>query len=86
MRKELAERASQLAGILELPDAYRRKFSLYNTPPTFSIYLMMLVSRWLLKQDWKRHAAATGKGGDDDTPIDAAEFTAAPPRRNAGRT
>lgn len=50
VRKDLAERASQ-----ELPHFLRyethiKDNSLHNTPPCFAVYLLMLVSRWLLRQ------------------------------------
>lgn len=48
IRKDLAERApATLPTMLQ----YRTQIaenSLYNTPPTFGIYILMLVSRWLL--------------------------------------
>ena len=50
LRKELAERAPDT-----VPTMYRYKThmdnnSLYNTPPCFSIYMVMLVTRWILKK------------------------------------
>jgi phosphoserine aminotransferase len=49
MRKDLAERApANLPTILKYK-TFIEENSLYNTPPCFSIYIMMLVSRWLLK-------------------------------------
>jgi phosphoserine aminotransferase len=49
MRKDLAERApANLPAILQYK-TFIAENSLYNTPPCFSIYIMMLVSRWLLK-------------------------------------
>jgi len=49
IRKDLAERApANLATILKYK-TFIEENSLYNTPPCFSIYIMMLVSRWMLK-------------------------------------
>ncbi len=49
IRKELVARSSvNLPSILKY-QSHIDAGSRYNTPPTFSIYLMMLVSRWLLK-------------------------------------
>ncbi|NKB24410.1 MAG: 3-phosphoserine/phosphohydroxythreonine transaminase [Kiritimatiellae bacterium] len=50
IRKDLARRVGD-----EVPEIFRYKThidnnSLYNTPPCFSIYLVTLVTRWLLKQ------------------------------------
>lgn len=50
LRKDLAERAPDT-----LPTIFRYKtqienHSLYNTPPTFGIYLVMLVTRWVKEQ------------------------------------
>ncbi|MDW8457745.1 MAG: 3-phosphoserine/phosphohydroxythreonine transaminase [Verrucomicrobiota bacterium] len=50
IRKDLAERAPAT-----LPAIFRYKThiaenSLYNTPPCFAIYMVMLVSRWILAQ------------------------------------
>jgi phosphoserine aminotransferase len=50
MRKDLAERAPA-----DLPTMFRyathiEKDSLYNTPPCFGIYVIMLVTRWLKNQ------------------------------------
>ncbi len=50
IRKDLAERASDKIPAILKYTTYIKKNSLYNTPPCFSIYIMMLVSRWLLKQ------------------------------------
>ncbi|MCA1809183.1 MAG: 3-phosphoserine/phosphohydroxythreonine transaminase [Kiritimatiellia bacterium] len=50
MRKDLAENAPANLPQMLRYKAHLEANSLYNTPPTFSIYLMMLVSRWILKQ------------------------------------
>ncbi|MDD5483607.1 MAG: 3-phosphoserine/phosphohydroxythreonine transaminase [Kiritimatiellae bacterium] len=50
IRKDLAERgADNLPAILKYK-TFIAENSLYNTPPCFSIYIMMLVSRWMLKK------------------------------------
>ena len=50
VRKDLAERAPE-----DLPAIFRYQThiegkSLYNTPPSFGVYLLMLVTRWVKKQ------------------------------------
>ncbi len=50
IRKDLAERAPAKMSTILKYKTFIEENSLYNTPPSFSIYLMMLVSRWLLKQ------------------------------------
>lgn len=49
LRKDLAARAPANLPVMLRYQTHIEENSLYNTPPTFSIYLMMLVSRWLLK-------------------------------------
>jgi len=49
MRKDLAERAAANVPTILKYKTFIEENSLYNTPPTFSIYIMMLVSRWILK-------------------------------------
>lgn len=50
IRKELAERAPQNLPVILKYKTFIEENSLYNTPPCFSIYIMMLVSRWMLKK------------------------------------
>lgn len=50
IRKDLAERVSETVPTMLKYKTYIEENSLYNTPPCFSIYVMMLVSRWLLKE------------------------------------
>ncbi len=50
IRKDLADRAPASVPAMLRYKTYIEEQSLYNTPPTFSIYIMMLVSRWILKQ------------------------------------
>ena len=52
IRKDLLERAPTAMGTMLQYRTHAKENSLYNTPPTFGIYILMLVSRWLL-----------GKGG-----------------------
>jgi phosphoserine aminotransferase len=48
LRKDLAERASEDLPALMQYRTQMANNSLYNTPPTFGIYILMLVTRWLL--------------------------------------
>ncbi|MDD5679404.1 MAG: 3-phosphoserine/phosphohydroxythreonine transaminase [Kiritimatiellae bacterium] len=50
IRKDLAERAAPTAPTILRYKTFIEENSLYNTPPCFSIYIMMLVSRWILKK------------------------------------
>ena len=50
MRKELAERAPDTVPLIWRYQTHIDANSLSNTPPTFGIYLMCLVTRWLRKQ------------------------------------
>jgi len=49
MRKELAERVPANAPTMLKYKTYIEENSLYNTPPTFGIYILALVTRWMLK-------------------------------------
>lgn len=49
IRKDMAGRTPATLPMFLRYQTHIENNSLYNTPPTFSIYLMMLVSRWLLK-------------------------------------
>lgn len=48
IRKDLAERAAASLPTMLQYRTHMEENSLYNTPPTFGIYILMLVSRWLL--------------------------------------
>lgn len=48
IRKDLAERAAATLPTMLQYRTHIKENSLYNTPPTFGIYILMLVSRWLL--------------------------------------
>jgi phosphoserine aminotransferase len=49
MRKELASRAPANLPVMLKYQTFIEENSLYNTPPTFAIYILMLVTRWILK-------------------------------------
>ncbi len=49
IRKDIAERVPEKVPAILKYKTFIAENSLYNTPPCFSIYIMMLVSRWLLK-------------------------------------
>ena len=49
MRKDLSERVSATVPTMLKYKTHIEENSLYNTPPTFGIYILMLVSRWILK-------------------------------------
>jgi phosphoserine aminotransferase len=49
MKKELAERVSEKVPVIFRYKTHLEENSLYNTPPCYSIYILMLVTRWLLK-------------------------------------
>lgn len=48
IRKDLIERAPAMLPTMLQYRTQAKDNSLYNTPPTFGIYILMLVSRWLL--------------------------------------
>ncbi len=48
IRKDLIERAPESLATMLQYRTQAKENSLYNTPPTFGIYILMLVSRWLL--------------------------------------
>lgn len=50
IRKDLAERVSDEVPVIFRYKTHLEKNSLYNTPPCFSIYMLMLVTRWLKEQ------------------------------------
>jgi len=47
LRKDLAERAPDHVPAMFRYATHLKENSLYNTPPTFAIYVLMLVTRWL---------------------------------------
>ena len=48
IRKDLIERAPAAMATMLQYRTHAKDNSLYNTPPTFGIYILMLVTRWLL--------------------------------------
>jgi len=50
IRKDLVERGPKELGIMLQYRTYAEDHSLYNTPPTFGIYIMGLVFKWIKKQ------------------------------------
>ena len=50
LRKDLAARASERVPIFFRYRTHLEENSLYNTPPCFAIYILALVTRWLLRQ------------------------------------
>ncbi len=50
IRKDLAERAAATLPTMLQYRTHLEENSLYNTPPTFGIYILMLVTRWLLSK------------------------------------
>lgn len=50
VRKDLAEKAPETIPQMSRYQTHIENDSLYNTPPTFGVYLLCLVSRWLKKQ------------------------------------
>jgi phosphoserine aminotransferase len=49
MRKDLADRVPAKIPTMLKYQTYIKENSLYNTPPTFGIYILSLVMRWMLK-------------------------------------
>lgn len=76
LRKDLAERAPKnLASILSYK-AFIEKDSMLNTPPTFSIYMLMLVTRWIDTQGGLEAIARQNKekAGRLYAKLDASDF------------
>jgi len=64
IRKDLAERCAPAVPTILRYKTFIEENSLYNTPPSFSIYIMMLVSRWILKKGLANlHRQNTEKAG-----------------------
>jgi phosphoserine aminotransferase len=49
VRKDLMERATSRVPAILRYSTYAKENSLYNTPPCFTIYVVTLVTRWILK-------------------------------------
>ncbi len=76
VRKDLMERCPETVPTFFRYKTHAEENSLYNTPPTFGIYMLMLTTRWLLKMGGvagiarqnqakaaKLYAAIDGSGG-----------------------
>ncbi|MFA5043640.1 MAG: 3-phosphoserine/phosphohydroxythreonine transaminase [Kiritimatiellia bacterium] len=75
IRKDLAERAAANVPTIMRYKTFIEENSLYNTPPSFSIYIMMLVSRWILKQGLANlHRQNAAKAGLIYALLDAGGF------------
>jgi phosphoserine aminotransferase len=65
IRKELMARCPATVPVFLRYSTHAEENSLYNTPSTFSIYLLMLTTRWMLKQGvdvlYKRNADKAAK-------------------------
>ena len=64
IRDDLLERAAENAGTLPTMlnySVHAKHGSLYNTPPTFAIYVLGLVMKWLLSQGGLAHVAAVNE-------------------------
>jgi len=75
IRKDLADRApAGLATMLKY-STHIEENSLYNTPPTFGIYLLCLVTRWILEQGQEKlYAQNAAKAAKLYDALDAGEF------------
>ncbi|HRZ13091.1 MAG TPA: 3-phosphoserine/phosphohydroxythreonine transaminase [Kiritimatiellia bacterium] len=49
VRKDLAERVSEKVPVIFRYKTHIEENSLYNTPPCFAVYILALVTRWVLK-------------------------------------
>ncbi len=88
MRKDLVQRASGAVPVLFRYATHIDNNSLYNTPPCFAIYMVMLVTRWLLRQGGVEGIAKHNreKAAELYAAIDATSFytgTAAKEHRSA---
>ena len=75
MRKDLAERAPDSLPTMFNYKTHIEENSLYNTPPCFSIYIMMLVTRWTLKIGLENlHKQNRGKAAKIYKAIDGSNY------------
>jgi phosphoserine aminotransferase len=76
IRKDLAEKASEKVPIIFRYKTHLAENSLYNTPPCFAIYIVMLVTRWLLKKGGLEGIAKfnAGKAAKIYAAIDSSSF------------
>jgi len=65
MRRDLLDRAPATIPTMLKYKTHSEENSLYNTPPTFAIYVLMLVTRWILKMGpqtlYKQNAEKAGR-------------------------
>ncbi|MFC1451773.1 3-phosphoserine/phosphohydroxythreonine transaminase [Verrucomicrobiota bacterium] len=82
IRGDLAGRAPDSAPAMLKYSTYVEKDSLYNTPPCFAIYIVMLVTRWIMSKGQDRlYQRNVDKAGKLYAAIDSSDFfrgTAAP--------
>ena len=75
IRKDFAERGNKALPTMLKYTTFVEKDSLYNTPPCYSIYMLALTTRWLLKYGlenmWRRNVEKAAKLYKA---IDASEF------------
>jgi len=75
IRKDLAERAPDSAPTMFKYKTHIEADSMFNTPPCFSIYILMLVTRWLKQQGLDAiHARNVAKAAKLYAAIDAGDF------------
>ncbi|MGQ9589084.1 MAG: 3-phosphoserine/phosphohydroxythreonine transaminase [Planctomycetota bacterium] len=76
VRKDLAERVSERVPIIFRYKTHIAENSLYNTPPCFAVYMVALVTRWLLERGGLEAMARRNaeKAAKIYAAIDASEF------------
>lgn len=75
MRKDLAEKGNKALPTMLKYSTFIKKDSLYNTPPCYSIYILMLVTRWLKKMGLeKMYEQNVAKAAKLYGAIDASSF------------
>ena len=76
LRKDLAEKVPEKVPVIFRYKTHIEENSLYNTPPCFSVYMVMLVTRWLLKRGGLPAVEKFNreKAGKIYTAIDASSF------------
>lgn len=86
IRKDLADRAPEKLPTMLKYKTHIEENSLYNTPSTFSIYIMMLVTRWIKKMGLETlYKQNVGKAAKIYSTIDKSDFykgTAVPEYRS----
>ncbi len=75
LRKDLAERAPASLPTMLKYKTHIENDSMFNTPPCFSIYILMLITRWIKKQGLDRlYAQNVAKAAKLYAAIDATDF------------